>query len=76
MAILTYDFEHKGWLLVETGHNYYSACKGNRRVGIGSIHNGDKAKLMMRFRRKVDEMEVSDGPAQSGTDGRCSETDV
>lgn len=71
MAIRTYDFEHKGWLLVETGHNYYSACKGNRRVGIGSIHNGDKAKLMMRFRRKVDEMEVSDGDATS--DGNAGE---
>lgn len=49
--------EYRGWVLVLTGHNYYSACKGNRRVGIGAMLHGDHARLAKRFRDKVDELE-------------------
>lgn len=49
--------KYKGWVLVEVSANYYSACKGNRRVGIGSVRHGDIASLHSRFRRKVDELE-------------------
>lgn len=52
------SYSHRGWLLVETGHGYFSACKGNRRVGVGSIRHGDWAELLARFRRKADEAEA------------------
>lgn len=48
---------HKGWTLVQVGQCYYSACKGNRRVGVGSVRHGDWADLVLRFRKKVDELE-------------------
>lgn len=48
---------YKGWKLVETGHNYYHACKGSRRVAVGSQRHGDINDLVERFHRKVDEME-------------------
>lgn len=50
-------YKHRDWTLVETGFNYFMACKGNRRVAIGSIRHGDLADLTRRFRKKVDEME-------------------
>lgn len=50
-------FIHKGWLLVETGHNYYHAIKGSRRKVIGGVKHGDHAELMRRFKRIVDELE-------------------
>lgn len=49
--------EYRGWTLVLTGNNYYSACRGNRRVGIGAMYHGDRANLARRFRQKVDELE-------------------
>lgn len=49
---------HKGWTLVQVGQYYYSACKGNRRVGVGSVRHGDWADLVLRFRKKVDELET------------------
>lgn len=51
-------YKYKGWTLVNTGNNYYSACKGNVRVGIGSIRRGDLADLTRRFREKIDELEA------------------
>lgn len=48
---------YKGWQLVNTGGNYYSACKGNVRAAIGSMHRGDITDLVRRFRKKVDQME-------------------
>lgn len=50
-------FIHKGWLLVETGRNYYHAIKGSRRKAIGGVKHGDHAELMRRFKRIVDELE-------------------
>lgn len=50
-------FVHKGWLLVETGHNYYHAIKGRLRVAVGSIKHGDRDELMRRFRSIVDGLE-------------------
>ena len=55
---------HRGWLLVETGHNYYSACKGNLRVGVGSMRHADKGRLVAQFRRKVNELEGDNDAAQ------------
>ena len=52
--------EYRGWLLVNTGSNYYSACKDNRRHGIGSIMHGNRADLMRRFRETVDKLEARD----------------
>ena len=54
-------YSYKGWTLVNTGSNYYSACKGNVRVAVGSIRHGDKADLTRRFRQKVDMMEARGG---------------
>lgn len=45
---------YKGWKLVETGHNYYHACKGNLRVAVGSIRRGDREELAKRFKKIVD----------------------
>ena len=46
--------QYRGWKLVETGHNYYHACKGNLRVAVGSIKHGDREELVKRFKRVVD----------------------
>ncbi len=51
-------YSYKGWTLVNTGSNYYSACKGNVRHAVGSIRHGDKADLAMRFRKTVDRLEA------------------
>ena len=51
---------YKGWKLVETAHNYYHACKGSKRVAVGSIRHGDRDELTKRFMAVVDELE-SDG---------------
>ncbi len=48
---------YKGWSLVETGHSYYHACKGNLRVPVGSIKHGDRAELSERFKKIVDGLE-------------------
>lgn len=50
---------YKGWQLVETGHNYYHACKGNLRVVVGSIRHGDREELSKRFKKIVDGLEDS-----------------
>lgn len=47
---------YRGWRLVETGHNYYSACKGAYRISIGSPRHGDLNELTERFKRLVDGM--------------------
>ena len=49
--------KHRGWTLVETGHRYYHAYKGSRRVLVGLLKRGDKEELCKRFKRIVDEME-------------------
>lgn len=51
-----YAYTHKGYMLVEVGHNYFCACKGSERVPVGSMRHGDHAELMRRFRKKVDEL--------------------
>ena len=48
--------KYKGWTLVETSHNYFSACKGNLRVPIGSIRRGDREDLTKRFKAVVDKL--------------------
>lgn len=48
---------HRGWTLVETGRNYYHACKGPLRVAVGAVRHGDKDELSKRFKRIVDRME-------------------
>lgn len=48
---------HKGWRLVETGRNYYHACKGNLRVAVGGIKHGDREELYKRFKAVVDGLE-------------------
>ena len=48
---------YKGWQLVQTGHNYYHACKGNLRVAVGSIRRGDREELTKRFKEIVDGLE-------------------
>lgn len=50
---------YRGWTLVETGHNYYHACKGNLRVAVGSIRHGDREGLTKRFKEVVDGLEDS-----------------
>lgn len=50
---------YKGWLLVQTGQNYYCACKGNLRVPVGSIKHGDRDALYRRFKEVVDGLEDS-----------------
>lgn len=47
---------YRGWTLVETGHNYYSACKGPYRIGIGSIKHGDREELKRRFIKVVNQL--------------------
>lgn len=49
---------YKGLTLVETGHNYYSACKGAIRIPVGSIKHGDHADLHRRFMVTVDRLET------------------
>lgn len=49
--------KYKGWTLVEVGHNYYCACKGNFRRAVGSIKRGDKEDLTKRFKAVVDQLE-------------------
>lgn len=48
--------KYKGYLLVETGRRYYSACKGADRIAVGSIRHGDWADLVDRFRKRIDEV--------------------
>lgn len=48
---------YKGWSLVETGRNYYHACKGSVRATIGSARHGDLEGLYDRFRATVDKLE-------------------
>lgn len=48
---------YKGWQLVETGRNYYHACKGTLRVAVGSIRHGDREDLTKRFKNIVDRLE-------------------
>lgn len=50
---------YKGWKLVQTGRNYYHACKGNLRVAVGSIKHGDREELTKRFKSIVDGLEDS-----------------
>lgn len=57
MGGIGYAYRHKGYMLVEVGRNYYCACKGSKRVPVGSVKHGDHADLMRRFRKKVDELE-------------------
>lgn len=52
--------KYKGWTLVNVGQNYYSACKGNVRHGVGGIRHGDHADLLHRFRKLVDRLEARD----------------
>lgn len=56
--MLEKTYRHKGWLLVETGHNYYHACKGNLRVVVGPLRRADFAELVKRFREIVDGLEA------------------
>lgn len=48
---------YKGWTLVETGHHYYHACKGNLKVVVGGIKRGDREELSKRFKKIVDGLE-------------------
>ena len=48
---------YRGWVLVETGQRYYSACKGSLRAVVGSIRHGDQEDLFKRFKRVVDQIE-------------------
>lgn len=48
---------YRGWVLVETGRRYYSACKGSLRAVVGSIRHGDQEDLFKRFKRIVDQIE-------------------
>lgn len=49
--------KYKGWTLVETGHNYYHACKRNIRIAIGAIKHGDREELVVRFMKIIDGLE-------------------
>lgn len=49
--------KHRGWTLVETGRNYYHACKGPLRVAVGSVRHGDREELSRRFKAIVDSLE-------------------
>lgn len=49
--------KHKGFILVETGHNYYHACRGGERVAVGSKRHGDGDELWRRMVRIIDERE-------------------
>ena len=49
--------KHRGWTLVETGHHYYHACRGNERIPVGLLRRGDREDLCKRFKRVVDERE-------------------
>ena len=53
------SYEYRGWALVNTSTNYYSACKGPVRIGVGCERRGGKPELERRFRRKVDEWEAT-----------------
>lgn len=48
---------YKGYVLVEVGHRYYSACNGSKRIAVGSIRHGDWADLVDRFRKRIDEVD-------------------
>ena len=48
---------YKGWVLVQVGQYYFSACKGSRRAGVGSMRHGDRSELMRKVRAKGDELE-------------------
>lgn len=50
--------KHKGFILVETGHNYYHACRGGERIAVGSKRHGDADELWNRMVRIVDEKGV------------------
>ena len=52
-----YARKHRGFVLVETGHRYFHACRGTERVAVGSIRHGDFDELCERFRHAVDEYE-------------------
>ena len=59
--------KYRGWVLVETGHRYYSACRGSLRAVVGSIRHGDQEELFKRFKRVVDEIEgVRNGNRRKG----------
>ena len=45
---------HKGYILVETGHNYYHACRGTERIAVGSMRHGNREELWNRLVRIVD----------------------
>lgn len=49
--------KYKGWVLVETSHNYFCACKGSLRAPVGSIKRGDREDLTKRFKAVVDQLE-------------------
>ena len=49
---------YKGYQLVETGHRYYSACKGSARIPVGSVRRGDFNDLCRRFMAVIDELEA------------------
>ena len=49
--------KHRGWKLVETGHRYYHAYKGGRRVAVGGLRHGDREELTNRFIAIVEELE-------------------
>lgn len=46
---------YRGWMLVETGHRFYHACKGTIRICVGAARHGDMEELRRRFRKTVDD---------------------